>query len=151
MTQVNQSDRGSYLESIIRPCGRQSSTAAPVMMYPCVIHECSQGLLYRYSFERGIAVRFKEMEVILLFDGFSKVSFFFCSWLKTSFALMKYSLMVLVYKLYICLCVCLCVAVLEESYGYFYLQQKSVHPESLGQFCDFPLALALGLCGYEAS
>lgn len=58
---------------------------------------------------------------------------------------MKYSLMVLVYKLYISLCVCLCVAVVEEGYGYFYLQQKSVDPESLGQFCDFPLALAEGL------
>lgn len=55
---------------------------------------------------------------------------------------MKYSLMVLVYKLYISLCVCLCVAVVEEGYDYFYLQQKSVDPESLGQFCDFPLALA---------
>lgn len=82
------------------------------------------------------------MKVFLLFDGFSKVSFFFCSWHKTSFALMKYSLMVLVYKLYISLCVCLCVAVVEEGYGSFYLQQKSVDSESWGQFCDFPLALA---------
>lgn len=54
---------------------------------------------------------------------------------------MKYSLMVLIYKLYISLCVCLCVAV-EEGYGSFYLQQKSVDSESWGQFCDFPLALA---------
>lgn len=75
MTQVSQSHRGAYLESTIRPCGRQSSTAAPVMMYPCVLLGRSQGEFYRYSFERGIAVKFKEMEVILLLDGFSKVSF----------------------------------------------------------------------------
>lgn len=75
VTQVSQSHRGPYLESTIRTCGRHSSTAAPVMMYPCVLLECSQGGFYRYSFEKGTAVRFKEMELFLLFDGFSKLSF----------------------------------------------------------------------------
>lgn len=69
-------------------------------------------------------------------------SFLFCSWHENSSALMKYSLTVLVDKLYTSLCVCLCVAMVAESYDYFYLQWKSVNPGSLGQFCDFPLATA---------
>lgn len=61
---------------------QQSSTAAPVMMCPCVVHECSQDVFYRYSFESGIAVRFLKMKVFLLFDGFSKVSFFSATGIK---------------------------------------------------------------------
>jgi len=43
---------------------------------PCVARGWAQGVFFhRGSFERGIAVRFKEMEIILLFHGFSKLSF----------------------------------------------------------------------------
>jgi len=50
--------------------------------------------------------------------------------------------MLLVYELSMSLRVCLCVAMVAEGYDYFYLPQKSVNPESLGQFCDFSVTIA---------
>lgn len=57
--------------STIKPCGMESSTRAAVMM-PRVIPDDAQGVFsYGWSLERGIAVRFKAMEGILLFHGLS--------------------------------------------------------------------------------
>lgn len=112
-------------------------------MYAFVVCDCSQGVfLYRYSFESDIVARYKEIDMILLFYGFSKLSLLSAAGTNSSALMVFLPSMVLAYKLYMSLYVCLCVAMVEEGYDYFYLQQKSVNPASLGQFHDFPLAIA---------